>query len=93
MPRPPLIDQSILEAALVGLQAQRDTLDAKIAAVRSQLRTARKDQGAPAPHVADGTVPQRRRRMSAAARKRIADATRKRWAAYRAQQTRTAKKT
>jgi hypothetical protein len=89
MPRPALIDQSILEAALVGLQAQRDTLDAKIAAVRSQLRTARKDQGAPTPQVVEG--PKRRRRMSAAGRKRIADATRKRWATYRAQQTRTAK--
>jgi hypothetical protein len=91
MPRRALIDQSILEAVLVGLQAQRDTIDTKIAAIRSLLRTARKDQGANAPQRVDGTMPKRRRRMSAAARKRIADATRKRWAAYRAQQARTAK--
>jgi len=77
---PMTIDCMILEAALVGYQAQTDTLDKKIADVRNQLRMDGGGGDIPTPFA----KPQRKRRkMSAAARKRIGEATKKRWAAFR----------
>src|SRR5262249_31059734 len=74
-------ETSILETALIGLQYQLTEVDTKIADIRRQL-------GIRAPRVtSDGKQPKparKRRRMSAAARKRIGEATRKRWAKYRA---------
>jgi len=69
----------ILEAALVGLESQREKLEAQIAHVRSLLgrRTAR---GAAAPEPVIGTG---KRELSPEARKRIAAAQKKRWAAFR----------
>jgi hypothetical protein len=65
----------ILEAALVGLESQREKLEAQIAHVRSLLgrRTARGP-------VAEVTG---KRELSPEARKRIAAAQKKRWAAFR----------
>ena len=80
MARPRRDDTPILEAALMGLQHQYSTITVKMSEIRKQLgiRGGRPASG-------ETQSPQRKRsRMSAAARKRIADATKKRWAAYRA---------
>src|SRR5262245_58533867 len=81
MARHSAIDNSILEAALIGLEQQKSTIDAKMAEIRRRLRTgggAAKSEAAPA-------AGRKKRVLSPAARKRIADATKKRWALYRAQ--------
>ena len=80
MSRHPIADRSILEAALIGFQHQLAAVEAKIAELRRRVRTA------------DGNIPmllpslvRKKRRLSAAARKRMSEATKKRWAAYRRQ--------
>ncbi len=71
------LDQSILEAAVMGLEAQKREIDAKMTELRLML-----DGNRPAttamPVKAGG-----RRRLSAAARSRIAEAQRRRWAKVR----------
>ena len=75
MPRPQLVDSTVLEAALVGLEHKKSELDQQITAVRKlggrahqlTVRLCRRPTG--------GNV------LSPAARKRIAQATRRRWAA------------
>jgi hypothetical protein len=82
-------ESNILAAALDGLVAQRDKLDEQIRQIRGLL--GKKSPGRPAKSAA-GTAamsddkPKRRRKMSAAARKRIAEAQKKRWSEYRKQQ-------
>jgi hypothetical protein len=76
MPRP--IDPLILQAALVGLEAQRQRVDEQIAHVTAALRGRTVNVAAPAAKPAA-----RRRPLSAAARKSIAAAQRKRWAEWR----------
>jgi|SRR5580700_8374393 hypothetical protein len=88
-------DLSLLQAALIGYQHQQDQVEAKIAEIRSQLGekgVARKPMSPAsagqhkrwaAVKLAEQPAP-KKRKMSAAGRKRIADATRKRWAEYRA---------
>ena len=69
-------DHELLEMALIGYEAQKAKLDAAIAGIQAQLsgRTS-----------SDGAAPQasRKRTMSAAGRKRIAAAQRKRWSAIK----------
>jgi hypothetical protein len=76
------IDHAVLEAALVGYQFQLKTVQEKMAVLRSEMghKTARVavatvtgEEGAPT-----------KRTMSAAARKRIAAAQKKRWAEFHA---------
>jgi hypothetical protein len=69
-------DHALLEAALIGYQHQAEQLAAKIADIQRQLGG---KSPAAAPKAA-GTG--KRRAMSAAARKRIAAAQKKRWAEY-----------
>jgi hypothetical protein len=71
-----LLDQELLAMALVGYQAQKAKLDAAIEGIQAQLgqRTASSAAGPGIP---------RKRTMSAAGRKRIAAAQRKRWAAIK----------
>ena len=83
------ISRELLEAALEGLERKRETLESQIADVRRMLGGR--------PGVSDSTRAKvsaapvrRRRRMSAAGRKRIAEAQRKRWAAYRNESASTA---
>jgi hypothetical protein len=76
----------ILEAALLGLESQREKLDAQIAQVRSLLgrrngRRASAEDRAEVPALA--TVGTAKRELSPEARKRIAAAQKKRWAAFR----------
>ena len=66
----------ILTAAILGMEAQKEKLDAKIAELRGWLTG-----GPTEPTAAAEPATPKRRRMSAAARKRIGDAQRKRWAA------------
>jgi hypothetical protein len=72
-------DRSTLEMALIGYEAERQKIEAAIAAIRKQV-----DGHAAAP-AADGTR-RPKRVMSAAAKRRIAAAQRKRWAAFHADQ-------
>ena len=79
-------DKSILEAALQGLEAQRDKLEEQISQVRGMLgrgpgRPAKNTRVAAASGSDGSTRP--KRVLSAEARKRIAAAQKKRWAAYR----------
>jgi hypothetical protein len=72
----------ILEAALLGLESQREKLEAQIAHVRSLLgRRNGSGTSASAVNVLTGTVS--KRELSPEARKRIAAAQKKRWAAFR----------
>ena len=85
MARHTAVDKSILEAALLGLEQQKAEIDAKTAEIRRRLRGLG-SVGAPKAEAAPAAAPAGRtkRVLSPAARKRIAAATRKRWAAYRA---------
>lgn len=78
-------DPELLAAALVGYEQQRSEIEAKIAELRRQLGRLRAS-GTPGAVVStDGGAPalRKRRAMSAAGRKRIAEAQRKRWEAAR----------
>src|ERR1017187_1575186 len=70
------LDRALLDAALVGYQHQLDQLDAKMADIRRQLGEATLD-----PEPASGPA-RKKRVMSAAARRKIATAQRKRWAVF-----------
>lgn len=78
MPRSHQEDPELLNAALIGLQHTLSALEERIADLRRQLgaRTVA-HRAAPAPGAT-------KHNMSAAARKRIALAQKKRWAAYNA---------
>jgi hypothetical protein len=64
----------ILDAAIEGFESQKRRMDAQIAEIRQMLDGSRSEPAA------TPEVPKRKRRkMSAAARKRIGDAQRNRW--------------
>src|SRR6266436_6666817 len=68
------LNAEILNAAIQGFEVQKDRIDAQIAEIRQMLAVGRTERDIAA-------EPQKRKRkMSAAARKRIGDAQRKRWA-------------
>lgn len=78
------ISNELLTAALEGLELQKTRVEEQITHVRSMLGI--KKRGRPPTSAASQEAPKparKRRKMSAAARKRIGDATRKRWAALR----------
>ena len=78
-------DRSILEAALIGYQQQVQGILTSMEEIRTQLgqRKTRPVQDQTDSEVA---APARKKRtMSAAARKRIAEAQKKRWAEYHKQ--------
>jgi hypothetical protein len=76
MPRTSTVDRSLLEAALIGFGHRLREITLKIGELKQRLG------GHATP---DGSAPRRRRRkrkpMSATARKRLALAAKKRWAA------------
>jgi outer membrane protein TolC len=81
----PETNRDVLEAALHGLELQREKLEEQIAQVRSMLgrrvgRPPKPGAGA-TEHRAGSSRP--RRQLSDEARKRIAAAQKKRWAAFR----------
>jgi hypothetical protein len=71
------LSPEILSAALLGLEAQRQRLESQIADVRRLIGA-----GAVLPAAKEPKSSRTRRKMSAAARKRIREAQKKRWAAY-----------
>src|SRR5580704_10336630 len=71
---PTKLDNDILAAAIEGFEDQKKRIDAQIAEIRRLLTG-----GAAEP--AAKTEPGKRRKVSAAGRKRMAEAQRKRWAA------------
>jgi hypothetical protein len=75
-------DPTLLNAALEGLELQRQRLDDQIRQVRGMLGTRRGRPPASAAHNG-AEAPRPRRTLSLAARKRIAQAQKRRWAAYR----------
>ncbi len=95
MARQPVVDRLVLEAALIGLEHQKSEIDTKVADIRRRLRglgAAAKAEAAAAPAAAPVRRRRRKRTLSPAARKRIADATKKRWAEYRAKKASATKK-
>src|ERR1700730_17700 len=74
------LNTEILTAAIDGFEAQKTRIDAQIAALRALLD----GRGAVPVTTAQPLTP-KRRKMSAAARKRIGDAQRKRWAESKGQ--------
>ena len=70
----PQLSTQIIEAAIDGFEAQKQRIDVQIAELRAMLSPA---GSAPAAK----TTVRRKRGMSAAGRKAIAEAQRKRWAA------------
>jgi hypothetical protein len=69
------MDRATLEMALIGYEAERQKIEAPMAAIRKQV-----DGHAVVPAVDGARAP--KRVMSAAAKRRIAAAQRKRWAAF-----------
>jgi hypothetical protein len=67
----------ILTAAILGMEVQKEKLDAKIAELRSLLTGGSAETAA----TPEPSRKSKRRKMSAAGRKAIAEAQRKRWAA------------
>jgi len=76
---PTKLDNEILAAAIEGFEAQKKRLDAQIAEIRQLLH------GGSAGPAATQEPARKRRTMSAAGRKRVAEAQRKRWAAIKKQ--------
>ena len=83
MRRPPksLDDDSLLTAALEGLELQRQRIEEQIRDVRARLGKPSGRRG----RSTDGVAPKKPvgRTLSEAARKRIAAAQKRRWAEYR----------
>jgi hypothetical protein len=74
MPTPKLTN-AIINAAITGFESQKTRIDAQIAELRAML-----DGGSPEPAAAPEEHKGKRRKISAAARKRMAEGQRKRWA-------------
>ncbi|MGA3236159.1 MAG: hypothetical protein ABSG03_07650 [Bryobacteraceae bacterium] len=74
---PTKLDHDVLAAAIEGFEAKKKHIDSQIAEIRQMLG------GGSAEPAATPEPGRKRRKMSAAGRKRIAEAQRKRWAASR----------
>ena len=74
-----MADVSLLQAALLGYQKELERLDAAMAEIRKRI-IGRTTNG----KLNSSGLFKKNRTMSAAARKRIADAQRLRWAKFRA---------
>jgi hypothetical protein len=72
------LTSEILTAAIEGYEAQKSRIDGKIAELRAML-----DGGPHEPAAIAEPPTRKRRKLSAAARARMAEAQRKRWAASR----------
>jgi hypothetical protein len=72
---PAKLTNTIIEAAIYGFEAQKRALDTQIAELRAML------SGAPAEAATITPTVRPRRKISAAARKKMAEGQRKRWAA------------
>ena len=85
MPRTKSVDDdALLQAALEGLELQKQRIEGQIREVRSRLN---KGRHSAAPADKAEVHPRRGRRLSTEARKRIAAAQKKRWEAFRKKTT------
>jgi peptidoglycan hydrolase CwlO-like protein len=77
--------REILEAALHGLEAQRQKLDEQIAQVKTMMgrRVGRPPKGGAEAASTSASPARKKRSLSPEARKRIAAAQKKRWANFR----------
>ena len=75
-------DTQLLQMALIGFEAERQKIQAKIDEIKSRLGGGRGRPGAAVAPTAS-QAPRTRRQMSAAGRRKIAAAQKKRWAEYR----------
>ena len=75
-------DAGLLAAALLGFEKQRSEIEGKIAELRRQLGRRGADNSSAWSETTSAPAG-KKRRLSAAARQRIAEAQRKRWAAVR----------
>src|SRR6059036_2459435 len=66
------VQQRLLELALKGLEAERVTIDNEITQIKSQLN--------PRSATAGNSMPPKKRRMSAAARRKLSEAMKRRYA-------------
>jgi hypothetical protein len=80
----PKLGNDILAAALIGYKTELSKIDAKMAELRAQLRDSPATNGT-------GRTARKSGGMSAAGRRRIAAAQRKRWAALKNAKAETAK--
>ncbi|MGA2133768.1 MAG: hypothetical protein ABSH50_15855 [Bryobacteraceae bacterium] len=71
------LTNTIIEAAINGFEAQKKSIDAQIAELRAML------SGTPRASAAEVPAKPRRRKFSAAAKKRMREAQRLRWAKIR----------
>jgi hypothetical protein len=83
-----MTDRELLEAALSGLELQRQKIEEQIQTVRSRLGMGLKRRGRPPGSGARAAAkrqkePGAKRVLTEAARKRIAAAQKRRWAEYR----------
>jgi hypothetical protein len=79
------IDNTLLEMALVGLNAKRDEVIRKMADIERQLGGHRKVGSAPSATAAAATAAAKpKRKLSAAGKRAIRAALKKRWAAFHA---------
>jgi hypothetical protein len=77
----------ILAAALQGLEAQREKLDQQISQVRALIgRRPGRPGGGGSDHSAGSQTARKKRVLTPEARKRIAAAQKRRWAAFRKNQ-------
>lgn len=76
------LDNSLIEAALVGYQEELKQIDEKMKALRQRIHEAGGNGSNGLKGAAAGQ--EKKSRLSPAARRRIAAAQRKRWAAYKA---------
>jgi hypothetical protein len=74
-------DQALLEAALAGYQQQYEDIQARMAEIRRMLRTT--PAAALSTASSSSAAPVKKRKISAAGRRRMAEAQRKRWAAQK----------
>ena len=79
-----ITDAELMATALIGLERQRDEIEEKMAELRRQIeaRPGRRP-GVAAIAQAQGTPVAKKRTRSAAVRRRMAEAQRKRWAALK----------
>ena len=73
-------DQDMLAMALVGYEVEKKKIEEKIKMIRARIGGSRLAAKASAPEAGEGRT---RRKLSKAARKRIAAAQKKRWAEHR----------
>jgi len=73
-------DAQLLQMALIGFEAERQKIQSKIDEIKARIGGRR---GRPAAAPTASPAPRTRGRMSAAARRRIGAAQKKRWAEYR----------